>query len=602
MFIRLAHRKIQQKDGDKPLLVDATNENVSAFLKLHNNEECYATYMRYVEPDQDNSALIAPFVVDLDSNNLEEARREAEIIYDFMKDVFGLEVDLFFSGNKGFHLVINEKVFGIEPSFWMIDIYKLIAKGLQAVNKLKTIDFAMYDRKRIFRINNTKHEKSGLYKVRITRDELGKGIAAILEIAKTCRKISPPIWGLNEKMQSGYLKKEKEYLEFQREKKTHMPKDLKDLTLLPCVKRLLKEGAIEGERNESAYTLALFFKSQNAGEETAKKALSGFSGLSDSEINRSVESAYRNNKSFGCNNNDLVLKFCDKKSCKYGYQKLDLDDLFYDNDDLMDDVVENVIHGKGTSMATYGNPVLDKRWGAIRKEELIFLISDPGMGKTAYAMDFLRKNVERGLRVLFCSLEMSVPVLIERTIADWNGLSIENLRNNVSALNSGEEFFRKNKNLCRFLKVKQKIDAEMLGKLIKKMIDDDFGVDLVIVDHLGILVDEKNKNTWEAFGEAVKSLSWYCGCLNVPILVLAHYNKGQAGVSKKPREVNDIGGSAAVRQFATKILQVWRQKRSWDDDDETEEIDHYTYFICQKNRYGEEKSARLLYRNGSYIE
>ena len=83
--------------------------------------------------------------------------------------------------------------------------------------------------------------------------------------------------------------------------------------------------------------------------------------------------------------------------------------------------------------------------------------------------------------------------------------------------------------------------------------------------------------------------------------MLAHFNKGSEKSSNGPRSVNDIAGSGAVRNFATKVFQIWREKHSWDDDDKNEEIDGSTYFLCQKNRYGDEKNIKLNYYNGFYF-
>ena len=51
-------------------------------------------------------------------------------------------------------------------------IYKYIANFAKGFTPNKTVDTQIYDNKRLFRIPNTRHEKSGLYKIPITLNEL----------------------------------------------------------------------------------------------------------------------------------------------------------------------------------------------------------------------------------------------------------------------------------------------------------------------------------------------------------------------------------------------------------------------------------------------
>ena len=605
MYIRFAHKKFQEMDGDNPLMREDSKEMHKEFCEKHEHKECYATYMSYEEPGQDLSAYIAPLVFDMDSeDDVDIARKESIDIYDYFDEVFGIKLDIFFSGNKGFHLIAGQEVLDLGLKVDTITVFKQIARNLKFLKRLKTLDLAIYDRKRLLRLNNTQHGSSGHFKVRITREELGGTLESILVLASNPRTTKAPEFSFNEKFREGFDKTEKASHEAQRKKNEYMPKSIDDIKTLPCIRRMLTEGVGKGERNNACYTVALFMKSQNASEEDTVELLNGFGGLEDKEVARTVKSAFKHNNKFGCNNNDYVLQFCDKSRCKFGYQRMDVEDMFYDSDELVANVKDNILTGKGLSPITLGHPEFDKAWGKRRKEEMMICAADPGMGKTAFAMYVAKKNIDKGNRVLFCSLEMSTETLVERTIAEWAGIPFAELKHHKDVLDGGLNFFDRSKNLLKFFKDNISLGTSELKKVVKADSESGSPFDLIIVDHLGYVRKDKNKSTWEEYSKLLSDLSQIAKQHQVPLLLLSHFNKGQAGASTKPRSVNDIAGSADIRNLTSLLFQLWYPRNDTAElsefDDDAAPSDGKTLFVCHKNRFGDEKTVGLNYRNGMY--
>jgi len=89
---------------------------------------------------------------------------------------------IFFSGAKGFHIGLPSALFGMEPSADLPRIHKILAK---MIAKDVSIDTAIYEHNRLWRIPNTKNSKSGLYKIQLTNDQLAiLTIEEIKELAK----------------------------------------------------------------------------------------------------------------------------------------------------------------------------------------------------------------------------------------------------------------------------------------------------------------------------------------------------------------------------------------------------------------------------------
>jgi len=124
---------------------------------------------------------------DLDSkDNLEKARLETVELLKNLKKQLGVEVidrhvNVYFSGKKGFHIFLHtEQIFNSDD---MKHYCSVLAKGI------KTFDEKPYDKARLIRINGTKHQESGLYKIELTVKEVSQwDCEKIKETAKKRRK------------------------------------------------------------------------------------------------------------------------------------------------------------------------------------------------------------------------------------------------------------------------------------------------------------------------------------------------------------------------------------------------------------------------------
>lgn len=90
----------------------------------------------------------------------------------------GCHFQLYFSGNKGFHVAIHTSAFGLsglKPEKEYQEIIKAIAYNLKA--QYSTVDTSIHDPVRKFRAYRSFHEKSGLYKIRLTNIGLSRKLS-----------------------------------------------------------------------------------------------------------------------------------------------------------------------------------------------------------------------------------------------------------------------------------------------------------------------------------------------------------------------------------------------------------------------------------------
>ena len=125
-------------------------------------------------------------VLDIDRPDLEAALTDARGLVSFIDRRFPElegEVPVYFSGAKGFHVLV-ELVHAPPPAVGFQHVCRTLAEGIAASAGVK-IDTAIYDVNHIVRLPNTKHPKTGLFKVRLETEGLFTlDLAGILENAK----------------------------------------------------------------------------------------------------------------------------------------------------------------------------------------------------------------------------------------------------------------------------------------------------------------------------------------------------------------------------------------------------------------------------------
>ncbi len=169
---------------------------VPALTKSFDHYGCYATYffysdevLTYMSAKSEKSApsisgyegkVWAPFFpIDLDHPDLAPALSAARFLAAFFLDRWQVDprgLHVYFSGSKGFHLMLDTRLFGkIPPSKKLPLIFDSMRRHLaqELPEPLReTMDLAIKDRVRLLRLPNTVHEKSKLRKIILTAEEL----------------------------------------------------------------------------------------------------------------------------------------------------------------------------------------------------------------------------------------------------------------------------------------------------------------------------------------------------------------------------------------------------------------------------------------------
>ncbi len=291
--------------------------DISQIRSMFNNTDVYKTVCSFQDKTYE-SKFSCPLFFDIDSSeDLSAAHRDTKTLINILTNVFYIPtqaIRIRFSGNKGFHLLAYTSL-EIQQNFNCMIIWQELAKYIKN-SFVTSIDLSSYQKNRLFRLNNSINGKSGLYKIPLTfEDMFDREIGEIRELAQEKRIIDEPT--LNKK-----------YLGMATIRLTSFAKEVykklgnKTYQKPPCIANIEK-GVKEGERNNSAFTLAIYYKNKGFPIYKIKELIRNKIQLgSPKELDMIISSVQKGEYSLGCSSVNL-LPFCDKENCEIHRKRMD---------------------------------------------------------------------------------------------------------------------------------------------------------------------------------------------------------------------------------------------------------------------------------------
>jgi hypothetical protein len=325
---------------------------VPALVESFKRYGCYATYFFYADEvltyisAQESAPTIAgyegkvwaPFLpFDLDHLDLAPALEATRYLSSFLFERWQIDpsaIQIYFSGSKGFHLMLDTRVFGkILPSKNLPLIFDSLRRhlALEIPEPFRaTVDLAIKDRVRLLRLPNTIHEESKLYKVCLSPDELTRlSPGEIRDAAQTFRaltvtdetgfishaevKENPAAARLFQQVRGQLKKLTRKPFAY----RFRRPADLTQLKFHCAALQTIWESHIEpGYRNNCAIRLASGLRLLGLTEDEANNKLFEWNernaiGLPYEELHNVVRSAYQRRFPYRYSCRDAILRrFC----------------------------------------------------------------------------------------------------------------------------------------------------------------------------------------------------------------------------------------------------------------------------------------------------
>lgn len=175
--------KVGAKEDRKPKFIEWND--VDGYSKDNGNVGIYTSIFRYNKPAIEGTSTLGSLYFDFDASDIERARIDAAKLYEYFTDLIEPSaVRAYFTGAKGFHIECEALALGISPSNELAGTFRYIANDLRDKLELETIDFAVYDRRRMWRLPGSEHQKTGLYKRSLTGEQLHQSVLDIQDLAR----------------------------------------------------------------------------------------------------------------------------------------------------------------------------------------------------------------------------------------------------------------------------------------------------------------------------------------------------------------------------------------------------------------------------------
>jgi len=161
------------------------------------NKDIYRSVFQYKEKEI-TSDKAGDLHLDFDAINLDEAKKDAIRILENFKEFYNISpasCEIVFSGKKGIGIVIPKEIFLTCPIPNPHLHYRAIIGFFKSISP--TLDFAPAKTRAMWRITNSIHRGSGLYRIQLTFEELVTlSMEEIKELATSPRwvKRTPPVF------------------------------------------------------------------------------------------------------------------------------------------------------------------------------------------------------------------------------------------------------------------------------------------------------------------------------------------------------------------------------------------------------------------------
>ena len=583
-----------------------TNEDIYKYVK-NTKKDYYVSVYNYNEEQKkqfEEKKSVAgikdvttnKLIFDFDSKDIEKAREDAATTVERLqeKGVDSDSINVFFSGGKGFHLVIDTE-YNFSPQ-------EAKRAAVSIAKDLDTFDSVVYNANRILRLPYTKHQESGLYKIPLTVSELEEMSAVELKgLAKdeyAPENIQLP--KVSNTIIQGLLVEPP--LETPSKPESSLMADLnlakKPKNLSPW-KYALSQGFFPpGERSNALMILAATYKSTGDDETTCYYKLKAAADLQSQRTGQEKfgkDEIYNNiiSQVYGPNWTGATYAE-DNFSLQLQNYLTDLGIPRRNEADLHENFVVDIDRGFDSfakyaecideNTMKFGIPDLDNAL-RVQTGHLIGILAGPGIGKTSMALTLLNNTSKEGVKSFFASYDMAGNILIQKLVQRETRMNTDEVfdvyRNqDKEQISNFKKILNKNyANVSFCFKAGQSV-GELRDSIQKEENRLGEEVKLVIVDYLE-LIRAKSSDPTQASAEAIQGLREIANEGKV-VVCLLQPNKISSTPDEPLLTYNAAKGSSAIAQAVTAMITCHRPGYNPNNPED----DNYFSINIVKNRMG----------------
>lgn len=196
--------------------------------------------------------------------------------------------------------------------------------------------------------------------------------------------------------------------------------------------------------------------------------------------------------------------------------------------------------------------------GGLQSGSLMIIAAETSMGKTSLALAMAKNSIERGAKVAFYSMEMTMNEISARILATQSGISSSSLLYDKL---SDSELMTAMAHSCQDYKKNFFLDDNSTSSLDKiiasiRALKIKYDIDGAFVDYLQMLnVNMKSTNKEQAMGDAARRLKNLAKELNIWIVALSQLNRDK---ERPVPTLNRLRDSGQIAEAADTVLLIYR--------------------------------------------
>jgi KaiC/GvpD/RAD55 family RecA-like ATPase len=595
-------------------------------------------------------------VFDLDSEDLGISHKNVITLIERLKHLGlykELACNIYFSGGKGFHVYLNT-----EYTFTPKELKAFVINLTDSVPFIHeagfTLDPQVYNTNRIFRLPNTKHEKSGLYKIQVVeKDLVNLDIDNIAEYAKEPQATYPfeeaipaqdVLAQLNPLLEA--IRREEEAIQRAIEAHKHSPVVSIDKHDKKCI-RIIEEGNIPaGKSNSLLLRLCSFYqqagldrlqateKLLEVGERRAAKYPHA-NPITAEKVSYELIRPVYDNGGYTFNCRDSLLQQLCAGSCNATKPRRVTEPRFKPKireipvrtgsfKDSKPAQVPEVVPAKmefqsfkdtANNFDKFLDLVKNSRvlTGIREIDEKVQIIANgitlinakSGVGKTTILLNMLESTSEANLKTMFFCADMDEDEFFTKAASKHLKITPDAVYDLGMDTNpQGQVLYRKGKelvsdkleNVMPFYN--KELTIEFIKGKVKQAVESDLKVAAIFIDYIQCIRGCSDYGKGEEVLTQLKSLvSQY----KIPIIALSQIPRNSGGDESAPIYTAAAAqGGSVYEQKASIVINLWRpfkfiQEHFYDKKDNV-----LGYFVA-KNRMGECFGGNLHF-NGAHSE
>lgn len=235
---------------------------------------------------------------------------------------------------------------------------------------------------------------------------------------------------------------------------------------------------------------------------------------------------------------------------------------------------------------------LDEHIGGLRPGQLITLGARTSVGKSALGFNIAEHISSKNINTLYITMEMTKGELAERSICSQGRVNNRKIRdmqglteNDWTSISHGAQ--RSAKLSINIIEMTRPSVNQI--KAFARAVKRKGKLDFLVIDHLHLMNHMNPQSEVSGIANTTADLKALALELQVPILLMAQLNRGNAKENRRPT-LTDLRGSGSIEQDSDGVYLIHR-------DDEDDEMRGKALILIEKNRAGEKDVAVVLSQN-----